>query len=114
GLTDLRRAQDKLMTPEIIQIAEAQAFDYIWVVSHNLNTDLHNKEMGTSIEKNLHEKGIEYTYFVPDTSLVRRAIEKYHEQYGRLEDGSGSPVQIERVLEGERVVIGRGGYKFHF
>jgi hypothetical protein len=113
-LTDLRRAQDKLMTPEIIQIAEAQAFDDIWVVSHNLNTDLHNKEMGASIEKNLHEKGIEYTYFVPNTTLVRRAIEKYHEQYGKLESGKASPVAVEQLLQGDRVEVGRGAYKFRF
>jgi hypothetical protein len=80
-LADLQRAQDNLMTPEIISIEEANAFDDIWVVSHSLHNDLYDDKIRSSIIKNL-KKGIRYTYFVPTTRLIERRQERFYKVYG--------------------------------
>lgn len=84
-LAELQHAQDNLMTPEIISIEEANAFDDIWVVSHTLHNDLHDEKIRGSIIKNLQE-GIRYTYFLPDTSLIRERKIIFEETYGEYCD----------------------------
>jgi len=79
-LTDLQRAQDNLMTPEIISIEEAKAFDDIWVVSHSLHNDLEDDKIVASINENL-ERGIDYTYFLPKTPLIRKRRKKFEDKY---------------------------------
>jgi hypothetical protein len=79
-LAELQHAQDNLMTPEIISIEEANAYDDIWVVSHTLHNDLHDEKIRGSIIKNLQE-GIRYTYFVPNTQLIAERKIIFEETY---------------------------------
>lgn len=82
-LAELQHAQDNLMTPEIISIEEANAFDDIWVVSHTLHNDLHDDKIRGSIIKNLQD-GIRYTYFLPSTKLIQERkfmFKEIFEQY---------------------------------
>lgn len=81
-LANLRHAQENLMTPELIELKEAEAFDDIWVVSHSLHHDLHT-EIAKSIIENLTLKGIQYTYFVPDTDLIRRRVKQFDAKFGK-------------------------------
>lgn len=81
-LADLQRAQDNLMTPEIISVEEANAFDDIWVVSHSLHNDLYEEKICASIIKNL-KKGIRYIYFVPRTPLMQRRRGRFDGLYGK-------------------------------
>jgi hypothetical protein len=88
-LSNLQRAQDNLMTPEFIHVEEAKAFDDIWVVTHTLQNDLYEEKISSSIATNL-EKGIRYTYFVPDTQLIRRRLPKFEQTYGRYRKSNGT------------------------
>ncbi len=80
-LAELQHAQDNLMTPEIISIEEANAFDDIWVVSHTLHNDLHDEKIRNSIISNLKE-GIRYTYFLPDTPLIKERTIIFKQEFG--------------------------------
>ncbi|MCH9648326.1 MAG: hypothetical protein K0U98_08810 [Deltaproteobacteria bacterium] len=82
-LTELQRAQDNLMTPEIISVEEANAFDSIWVVSHSLHNDLYEEKIRSSIVKNL-KKGIKYTYFLPATKLLLRRRDRFEARFSKF------------------------------
>lgn len=90
-LADLQRAQDNLMTPEIISIEEGNAFDDIWVVSHSLHNDLFDTKIPAIIKKNL-EKGIDYTYFVPRTPLIKKRRKRFRGMFADYCEGDNAEV----------------------
>jgi hypothetical protein len=93
-LAKLRHAQDNLMTPELIEVEEAKADDDIWVVSHTLHNDLHTK-IGNSVQRNLAQGGIHYTYFVPDTELIRIRVKEFSEKFKKF----CKPIKSENGIE---------------
>lgn len=107
-LADLQRAQDNLMTPEIISIEEANAFDDIWVVSHSLHNDLYDEKIRSSIIKNL-KKGIRYTYFVPATKLIERRRAQFDKEYSKY---CSDTVNTEAKGNKPGTGSSRGGFKF--
>ena len=71
-----------------------------------------------SILENLLEKGIHYTFFVPDSDLAKRAIEKIHKQFQEKSKDEPSvtykDVSKDAVFNSEVIHVGSGQYQFIF
>ena len=105
---NIAKAQDNLMTPELISLKEANAYDDIWVVSHSLHNDLHNEEIADSVKTNLTTKGIRYTYFVPNlphTDLISRKIQKLRSTYEKHMETASGPLGSFEFFEMEANVF---------
>lgn len=96
---NIAKAQDNLMTPELISLKEANAFDDIWVVSQSLHNDLYDPEIAESVKKNIGSKGIRYTYFVPESPLIQRKLEQLRPTFDEyLNKGKGTKGAYEIVF----------------
>jgi hypothetical protein len=113
-LAELTKAQDNLMTPEIISVKEADAFDDIWVASHSLHNDLYAEDISESIEKNL-RSGIRYVYFVPRTPLIEGKMRQFKKRYERFcsIDASGDGPHISDARSRRRDADRSGSFTFY-
>lgn len=58
---------------EIAQMELTTHFDYIWLVSHDLSTEIEEGAYSGVVSQNL-KKGVKYTYFVPKSQINNHRI----------------------------------------
>lgn len=61
--------------------AEIHGKEHVWLVTSDLTLELENEDLISTISSNI-EKGIKYTYFLPDDEIIRLEIEKLNNIYG--------------------------------
>jgi len=53
---------------DVAEMEVREKFDEIWLVTHDLKTEVNNGDYATSVVKNL-EKGVRYVYFIPNNEI---------------------------------------------
>lgn len=55
--------------------------EHVWLVTSDLKLELENENLISTIRSNI-EKGIKYTYFLPDNEIIKLEIKKLNNIYG--------------------------------
>jgi hypothetical protein len=75
AMASIYKADWLITSRRLRELEEEVQSDHIWIITGGLEEELDDKAFGAVIAKNI-ARGLTYTYFVPDTPIVRGRIAK--------------------------------------